>query len=111
MRLNSMCAYRKILQKKMLLLQEAFRNEVLGVLMIKRWHKMFQDSRESTVFEPQGGKPKTVCTMTNMNIVRTTIENDCYQLAQGFATELKLSWESIRRILISELGMKRMCSA
>ncbi len=36
-----------------LLLQEAFENEVWKVLMIKRWHKMFLDDRESVEFEPQ----------------------------------------------------------
>ncbi len=43
-----------------LLLQEAFLNNVLGVLAIKWWHKMFLDDKELKEFEPHGGKLKTV---------------------------------------------------
>ncbi len=49
-------------------MQEAFGNEVLGVSVIKRCHKMFLDSRELAQFEPHGGKP------TNINTVVTAIK-------------------------------------
>ncbi len=41
-----------------LLLQEAFGNEVLRLLTIKRRHKMFLDGRESVEFELRCGKLK-----------------------------------------------------
>ncbi len=60
---------------------------------------MFLDGRESAEFEPHGGKPKTVCTVTNINVVLTAIQDNHHQSPRILATELKISWESIRRIL------------
>ncbi len=82
-----------------LLLQAAFGNKVLGMSMIKRWHKMFLNGRESILFELLVGKPKTVCMVMN---------KDCRQSVQALAIELKISWESFCQIL---LGMKQVCSA
>ncbi len=48
---------KKNMAKTILLLHEAFENKVLGVLAIKRWHKMFLDGRELAEFELWGGKP------------------------------------------------------
>ncbi len=64
-----------------LLLQVAFGNEVLGVLMIKRWHKMFLNGRELAKFEPWYGKPKIVFMVTNINSFTTAIEDNSHQPA------------------------------
>ncbi len=93
-----------------LLLREAFGNEVLGVLMIQRWHKMFLNGRRLAEFKLWSGKSKTVCMVTNINTVVTTIEED-YLSTRYFILELKISWESIRQIIMDKLGVKRMCLA
>ncbi len=92
-------------------LQEVIENEVLGMSTIQSWHKMFLDRKELAEFELQEGKSKTVCTMMNINIIATAIEGDPHQSVQTLTTELKISRESIRQILIGELGMKHVCLA
>ncbi len=91
-------------------MQKVLGNEVLEVLTIKRWCKMFLDGRELVEFEPQGAKLETMCTVTNINSVATTIEEDNHQSVQTLITELKISQESLRQISTSELKMKRVCS-
>ncbi len=59
-------------------------------------------------FEPQGGKPKTVCTVMNFGTTATTIGEDHHQSVRALATELKIIWKFIPRILMGESGMKKM---
>ncbi len=53
---------------------------------------MFLDSRKLAEFETQSGKPKTECTMMNINTVTTTIEEDHHQSVQALTEELKIIW-------------------
>ncbi len=89
----------------------AFGNKVSGVRGNKRRCKVFLDDREWMEFELQGENPRTVCMATNINTVANVIEKDHYQLVQALTTELEISQESIRQILLGELGMKHACSA
>ncbi len=85
---------KKNTMETILLLQDVFGNEILGILMIKRWHKMFLDGRELVEFELWGGKPKNVCTVTNISTVANAIKDKCYQSERALTTELKISRES-----------------
>ncbi len=57
------------------------------------------------------GKLETVCTMTNINIVMTVIEENHRWSIGALTTELKISRKSIHLILMDELGMKLVCLA
>ncbi len=61
-----------------LLLQEAFGKEVLGVSIIKRRHKMFLYDRESAGFEPWCGKSKIVCSHISDGKYPYFFNNDIY---------------------------------
>ncbi len=52
-------------------------------------------------------KLKTVCMVTNINIVVIVIEEDHNQSVPALAKKLKISWESIRQMLMDKLGMKQ----
>ncbi len=72
---------------------------------------MILDGRELVEFELWGGKSKSMCMVMNVNTVITTTEDNYHQSVRAIATQLKTSQLSIRRILKSELGTKRVCSA
>ncbi len=93
--------FKKNTVETILLLQETFTNKVLRVLMIKRWHKMFMYGGESTEFEPQSGKPKTMCAMRNINTIATPIEDNCHQSVRVLVTEMEISQKSIRCTIFS----------
>ncbi len=97
---------KKNIVEAILLLEEVFGNEVLEVwTLTKTWHKIFLNDRELAEFKPQVGKPKTKCIVTKINTVATAFKDDHHPSVEALATELKISWESIRRILLGELGI------
>ncbi len=79
-----LCVFsKKHTEETILLLQEAFGNEVLGVSTIKKCHEMFLGAE----FEPRGGKPKTVGPITNISTVTTAIEDNHHQLVRALAMD------------------------
>ncbi len=77
--------FKKNIMETILFLQEAFRNEVLGVSMIKTCCKIFLNGRESMEFEPQGHQK-------GMSSVST---NPCYKIENQLKTHSSNSNEWI----------------
>ncbi len=55
--------------------------------------------------------PQTVVMATNINTVTTVIEEEQHLTVQALADALHIPRKSICRILMQELGLKRMCAA
>ncbi len=70
---------------------------------------MFLYGRELVEVKPWSGKLETMCTLMNINTVSSAVEDYCHQLVQALTKDLKISWESIRQILMGKLEIKRVC--
>ncbi len=92
------------------LLKEAFQNETLHDSTIRRWHRAFTNSRESTEIVHTGARLRTIVTDVNINTVPVVIEEDHHSSIWKLADDLHIPRMSIQRILTKELGMKRVDS-
>ncbi len=80
------CVYlKKTPSETTALLKEAFGKEMSSDSTIRRWHKTFVDGRESAEFEPCGGVPRAVVTVTNINTVAAVIKEDQHPTVQAMS--------------------------
>lgn len=85
---------------------KVFGDEVLSRAQVFRWHKEFKSGRESVNDEPRSGRPIEVRTDNNVQRVRQERRLTIRMLAD----DLNLRRETVRKIVIDDLSMKKPCA-
>lgn len=74
------------------------------------WHKRFCEGREEVEDNPKSGRPVSVKTDRNIQLVNEVVRRDRRLTIRMMAEELEMSKESVRTILVENLGMKKICA-
>ena len=74
------------------------------------WHKRFREGREEVEDDPKSGRPVSAKTDRNIERVNELVRRDRRLTIRMMAEELEMSKESVRTILVENLGMKKICA-
>ena len=74
------------------------------------WHKRFCEGREEVEDNPKSGLPVSVKTDRDIQLVNKVVRRDRRLTIRMMAEELEMSKESVRTILVENLGMKKICA-
>ncbi len=77
---------------------------------IHRWHSAFQAGRNSLDDEQRVGRPCSSRTPENITVICDLIQNEPKQSLRRLSDETSLSKETVRKILIEDLGKRKVCS-
>ncbi|XP_041369571.1 protein GVQW3-like [Gigantopelta aegis] len=77
---------------------------------IFQWHKTFLDGREDVHDDQTSGRPKTTKTDENIKTVQKLVRSDRRLTIRMMAEMLSMNKESIRKILIEDLSMRKVCA-
>ncbi|XP_041349487.1 protein GVQW3-like [Gigantopelta aegis] len=75
-----------------------------------QWHKRFLDSREDVHDDQKSGRPKTTKTDENIRKVQKLVRSDRRLTIRMMAEMLSMNKELIRKILIEDLSMRKVCA-
>lgn len=92
------------------LLQEAYGEDAMSRPRVFEWHKRFKSGREEVEDDPKSGRPSTTKTAENIDRVNQLVRSDRRLTVRMIAEELSLNRESVRTILVQELGMRKVCA-
>lgn len=74
------------------------------------WHKRFSAGREDVGDDPKSGRPSTSRTEANIEKVKELIRSDRRLTIRMMAEHLGLDKETVRSILVDDLGMRKICA-
>ena len=74
------------------------------------WHKRFKSGREEVENDPKSGWLSTTKTNENIMRVKQRVQSDHRLMVRMIADELCLNRESVRTILLHDLGMRKVCA-
>src|ERR1700678_2683907 len=77
---------------------------------VARWAKRFREGREDVNDEPRSGRPVSVLTGENIELVRQVIIDDPHATYDDIIAETFLSHGTIERIIHTCLKMKKVTS-
>lgn len=92
------------------LLEKVYGEDVMSRTQIFEWHKCFKNGREKVEDDPNSGLPSTSKTDDNIARVKQLVRNDRRLTVRMFGEGLGLNRESVRKILLDDLGMPKMCA-
>ena len=92
------------------LLQQAYGEECMSRARVFEWHKRFREGREEVEDDPKSGRPLSAKTDRNIELVNQLVRQDRRLTIRMMAEELEMSKESVRTILVENLGMKKICA-
>ncbi|XP_066943506.1 protein GVQW3-like [Macrobrachium rosenbergii] len=92
------------------LLQEAYGEDVVSRPLVFEWHKCLKNGRERVEDVPKSRWPSSTKTAENIDRVQQLVRSDRRLVVQMIAEELSLNRESVRTILVQELGMWKVCA-
>jgi len=75
-----------------------------------QWHKRFSEGRENMKNDDLPGCPRTAVTDDNIEKVQDVIRKGPRLGVRAVAEEVSLDRESVRRILMEELNMRKVCA-
>lgn len=87
------------------MLEKAFGESVMPYSTARTWYRMFKDGREEAEDKPRSGRPSTSTTDDNVDKVKEIVLENRHSSLREVAGVLKVSHESVRSILIDQLGM------
>ena len=73
------------------------------------WHKRFKSGREEVENDLKSERPSTTKTHENIMRVKQLVRSDRRLTVRMIADELGLNRESVRTILLHDLGMPKVC--
>ena len=77
---------------------------------IFKWHKRFEKGREEVEDDPKTGRPSRTRTDENITREKQLVQSDHKLTARMISDELSLNRESVRTILLHDLGMRKVCA-
>ena len=92
------------------LLQEAYGEDAMSKTRVYEWHKRFKNGREEVEDDRKSGRPSTSKTDENIDRVRQLVRSDRRLTVRMIAEELSMNRETVRTILVQELGMRKVCA-
>ena len=92
------------------LLTEALGEGCMSLARVFEWHKRFSEGRESLKDDDRPDRLRTAVTDDNIEKVRDVIRKDRRLGVRAVAEEVNLDRESVRRILMEELNMRKLCA-
>ena len=92
------------------LLQQVYGDDAMSRTRVFEWHKRFANGREDVEDDPKSGRPSS--TRTDENIVRVNelVRSDRRLTVRMMAETLNVNRESVRSILVEDLGMRKLCA-
>ena len=92
-------------------LANAFPNSAPGYSSVKRWYKEFKDgTRVSFDHLPHTGAPRRSRTAENAEQIQLLLQQNPRMSTRSLADELQISKQTVNRILIEDLKMRKLCS-
>ena len=82
--------FRKTAKKTFDFLTEAFKDDCLSYLQIKKWHKSFKEGREVVADEARSGRKSTSRTDDNFTLVRDLLNKDRRMSVRLMSEQLNL---------------------
>jgi predicted ArsR family transcriptional regulator len=89
---------------------KVFGDEAMSRVQVFRWHKEFKNGRESVGDEPRSGRAVEVRTDNNVQRVRALVSQVGWLTIRMLSNELNINRETVRKILIEDLSMKKLCA-
>ena len=87
------------------LLKKIYGEDVMSRTQIFEWRKRFEKGREDVEDYPKTGRPSTTRTDGNITRVNQLVRSDRRLTVRIISDELSLNRESVRTILLHDLGM------
>ena len=87
------------------LLKEVYVEDVVLRMQIFKWHKDFEKGHKAVEDDPKTGQPSTMRADENITRVKQVVRSDHRLTVQMISNELSLNKESVRTILLHDLGM------
>ena len=91
------------------LLKEVYGEDVMSRTQIFEWHKCFEKGREEVEDNSKTRRPCTTKTYENITRVKQMVQSDRKLTVRMILDELSLNRESVRTILLHDLGMRKVC--
>ena len=92
------------------LLKEVYGEHVMSKTQVYEWHKRFKSGREEVEDDHKSGRPSTAKTPDNINRVNKLVRSDRRLTVRMMAEYLSMKRESVRTILVQDLGMHKVCA-
>ena len=77
---------------------------------IFKWHKRFKKSHNKVEDDLKTGRPSTMKTDENITRVKLLVQSDHRLTVRMISDKLSLKRESVRTILLHDLGMRKVCA-
>src|SRR5678816_1084487 len=78
--------------------------------MFIKWHKAFNEGRENAEDDPRCGKPISLTSDENVEVVRAVMERDRRFSVRVIAEETGLDKNAVHRILTNHLRVQKICA-
>nr|APL98289.1 putative DD34D transposase [Bactrocera tryoni] len=92
------------------MMKKVYGDQCLSRSNVHEWFKRFQEGREDLCDDQKSGRPKSVITQNNIEKVQEFIKNEPKSSLRYMEMELNITKDSIHRILIDKLGLRKVCS-
>ena len=92
------------------LLKEFYGEDVMSRTQIFEWYKRFEKGCEEVKDDPKTRRPSTTRTDENITRVKLLVQSDHRLTVRMISDELSLNRESVRTILLHDLGMRKVCA-
>ncbi|KAL4083830.1 hypothetical protein QTP88_029146 [Uroleucon formosanum] len=89
---------------------KVFGDEAMSRAQVFRWHKEFKNGREGVEDELRSGRAVEVRTDNNVQRMRALVRQDMRLTIRMLSDELNINRETVRKILIKDLSMKKLCA-
>jgi hypothetical protein len=96
--------------EKLVLMQNAYGNEVLNRSKVFRWYSRFRGGRELVEDDEKGGRPKSTRTEVNIAAVADLVKNDRRIASRMRADSLNIPSTVVLRIMKEDLGKRKLCA-
>ena len=81
--------------------------DTLSYSQVKEWAKRFNEGRESLEDEAKSGRPISVITPQNIDMVRNIVEDDPHSTIHEIASHLDISTGSVDDVLLNHLEFRK----
>jgi transposase len=83
---------------------------VMSKSNVLKWHKRFREGREDVKDDERQGAPVTKRMDENVTKIKELVQSDCLLTCRIILDELDVSKESVRRILLQDLDMRKLAA-
>lgn len=92
------------------MLEKCYGQSVLSKTRTYEWYRAFKEGREIVEDKPRSGRPTSSSTDENINKVKEIVLDNRHFSLREIARDLDISHESVRSILLDNLGMRRVAA-